>query len=89
MDDTADEVVKLLPRIPVAWQGLEAENWPILAGQGMVRADIRFERQASGSRLHIHVRAGDKIPALAVRLPTADGYAWKLSTDARDLELSA
>ena len=83
VDDTAADVVKILPRIPPTWQGLEAENWPILTSRGVVRADIRYENGI------LRVRAGDEIPALAVRLPSQNGYVWKQAANVRDLEFSA
>lgn len=89
VDDTADDVVRLLPRLPAAWEGLQSEDWPILTARGVVRANVRYERSGGRVVLQVRVRDGDEVPALAVRLPSAQGHAWKRAEGVRELELCA
>lgn len=77
VDDSTPGTVRILPRIPPGWQGIEADNWPILTSAGIVRAHIQFSRKGSGSQLTLALQPGERIADLLVRLPSAQGYVWR------------
>lgn len=77
VDDTALPSVRIIPRIPSSWKGVEASNWPIRTRRGIARAGIRFERQGTGGQLTLQVAPGQQIDDLKVRMPSADGYTWR------------
>src|SRR5450759_3097397 len=86
VDDSNPAEVRLIPRLPPTWQGMEAENWPILTSKGLIHASIRCERSAGNIHLVIKVIHGEAIPALAVRLFSAKGYTWKRAENVFALE---
>ena len=43
VDDLDPAFVRIIPRIPPDWNGVEAANWPIWTGHGIVRAHIQFK----------------------------------------------
>jgi hypothetical protein len=77
VDDTALPSVRIIPRIPSSWKGVEASNWPIRTRRGIARAGIRFERQGTGGQLTLPVAPGQQIDDLKVRMPSANGYTWR------------
>ena len=77
VDDTAPGEVKLVPRLPPTWQGAVAENWPIRTSRGVVRAEIRVEREGDDVHGSLRVRSGARIPRLAVRLVKGGQVAWQ------------
>ena len=48
VDDLDPNFVRIIPRIPPDWRGVEAGNWPIWTEHGMVRAHIQFEQRGTG-----------------------------------------
>ncbi len=52
---------------------MEAKNWPIHTDKGVVRADIRVEKQDGVTQFEFNVISGPAIEKLAVRLPDAQG----------------
>lgn len=83
VDDSSLKTVRLIPRIPDSWQGVEARNWPIRSRSGVVRADILFERKGSGGQFTLKVAPGEEIDDLEVRMPSKDGYVWHEKKHAR------
>jgi hypothetical protein len=83
MDDSALEYVRIIPRIPPDWKGVEARNWPIRTAHGIVRADIRFVQGADGGELTVKLTSGEKIDLLEVRMPSSHGYIWQKQKDVR------
>lgn len=77
VDDLEPEVVRLVPRIPPQWKGVEAENWPILTSHGIVRAHIQYERTGTGAQLKVQLAPGEKIAHIKVRMPSKNGYVWR------------
>jgi len=86
VDDTSRDCVKFMPRVPRSWAGVEAVNWPIRTAQGVVRADICYEKKGKGVVFSVKVASGKAIPNLAVRLPAANGYTWQTKTDVHKTE---
>jgi hypothetical protein len=82
VDDSALQNVRIIPRIPSNWQGVEAHNWPIRTSHGVVRADIRFEQKNGGGDLTVKLAPGEKIDSLQVRMPSSHGYIWQERKDA-------
>jgi hypothetical protein len=76
VDDTSPGLVKIIPRLPPSWQGVEAVNWPIRTSTGVVRANLRVERVDRGCRFSIQVQSGQNIPRLSVRLPVGAKFQW-------------
>ena len=83
VDDSSLETVRMIPRIPESWKGVEARNWPIRARSGVVRADILFERKGSGGTFSLKLAPGEAIDDLEVRMPSKDGYVWREMKHAR------
>jgi len=77
VDDSALLSVRIIPRIPSSWKGVEASNWPIRTRRGIARAEIRFERQRTGAQLTLKLASGQQIDDLKVRMPSANGYTWR------------
>jgi hypothetical protein len=67
IDDTQADQVLIRPRIPGHWQGYQAENWPILAGWRLLRADVAVKRTNGQWELSLSVGGGGSIPRLAVQ----------------------
>jgi hypothetical protein len=87
VDDTSAREVRIIPRVPPSWMGVEAKNWPIRTRSGVVRADIRFEKKGKGAELSLKVAAGQQIGNLKVRMPSAKGNVWQERKNARDLSM--
>jgi hypothetical protein len=77
VDDSALQSVRIIPRIPSSWKGVEANNWPIRTRRGIARAYILFERKGTGAQLTFKVTPGQQIDDLKVRMPSANGYTWR------------
>ena len=77
VDESTLSSVRIIPRIPPGWKGVEASNWPIRTRRGVARADIRFERQGTGAKLTLKLASGQQIDELKVRMPSANGYTWR------------
>ena len=81
VDDTSRREVKIIPRLPKSWKGVEALNWPIRTARGVVRADIRFEKKDGAGAFSIKVKSGGPIPELRVRMPLEKGFEWLTQED--------
>ncbi len=77
VDDHSPGYVRLVPRIPPGWKGVDASNWPIWADGRIVRAHIHFEQKGSGAELSLTLAPGQSIGDLEVRMPSSRGYVWK------------
>jgi hypothetical protein len=77
VDDLSPQTTLVLPRIPDSWTGIEAHNWPILTARGIARADIWFEKKATGGDFTLKLAPGQQIGDLKVRMPSKDGYVWR------------
>lgn len=87
VDDSSLEEVRILPRVPPSWKGVEARNWPIRTRSGVARADIRFENSGDGAEFSLKVVSGPTIGKLKVRLPSASGYVWQEKTEVREARI--
>ena len=76
VDDTAPQYVRIIPRIPDSWKGVEARHWPIRTRRSIVRADILFERKGTGAELTMKFPSGQHINDLQVRMPSKNGHVW-------------
>jgi hypothetical protein len=76
VDDLAPQYVRIIPRIPPSWKGVQTSNWPIRTGRGVVRARILFERKGTGAELTVKLAPGQVIDDLKVRMPSRNGYTW-------------
>jgi hypothetical protein len=76
VDDLAPENVRIIPRIPPSWKGVEARNWPVRTSRGVVRASVLFERRGTGAVLTLKLAPGQVIDDLKVRMPSGSGYTW-------------
>ena len=77
VDDSSLDVVRILPRIPKNWTGVEARNWPVRTRAGVVRADILFVQKGTGAEMTVKVAGGMQIDDLKVRMPSKNGYVWQ------------
>ena len=89
VDDTSLNQVRIIPRLPPSWSGYRAKNWPILTSNGIVRADISFERRGGLVKFNLRVIHGRAIPKLAVRLPEKNGPVWKNQDNVKKCEWAA
>jgi hypothetical protein len=87
VDDTSSQVMRIIPRLPASWKGVEAKNWPIRTSVGMARADIRYEKNHGGGLFHIRLTSGQPIPRLEVRMPTSKGFSWRAQENVSQTEL--
>jgi arylformamidase len=88
VDDTSPDEVKIIPRLPPSWQGMEARNWPIRTNSGLVRANIRIEKHDGVTQFSLTAISGPAIKKLAVRLPDAQGgtHSWYRYTNATKVD---
>lgn len=77
VDDHSSHQVNLIPRIPPAWKGVEAHNWPIRTSNGVVRADILYQKTGSAVELTLTLSPGEQIDDLKVRLPEKGRFVWR------------
>lgn len=77
VDDLTPGSVRIIPRIPSEWHGVEAANWPIWTGHAVVRAHLQFERKGTGAEFTLHLAPGQQIEDLKVRMPSKGGYVWR------------
>ena len=89
VDDTSLDQVRIIPRLPPSWSGYHAKNWPILTSNGVVRADITFERRHGMITFNLKVLQGGAIPRLAVRLPEKNGTVWKYQDNVKQCNWAA
>ena len=82
VDDSTRESVRIIPRLPPSWRGVEARHWPIRTRDGVVRADIHFEKKETGAELSLKLASGQRIGDLKVRMPSKNGYVWREQKDA-------
>jgi hypothetical protein len=83
VDDSTPAYLRIVPRIPLDWKGVEARNWPILTSHGVVRADIRFVQKNGGGELTVKLAPGEQIDDLKVRMPSPHGYVWQEKKNVR------
>jgi hypothetical protein len=83
VDDSSLKAVRIIPRLPDNWQGVEARNWPIRSRSGVVRADILFERKGTGGEFTLKLTPGEEVDSLEVRMPSKVGYVWRGKKHAR------
>ncbi len=89
VDDTSLAEVRIIPRLPPSWTGYTATNWPIRTPSGVVRADLSFETGNGKAIFHLHLKQGKDIPALAVRLPAANGTVWKREHNVKEINIES
>ena len=77
VDDLNPAFVRIVPRIPPDWKGVDAVNWPIWTGTAVVRAHIRFKRKGEGAQFTLQTSPGEQIGDLKVRMPSHKGYVWR------------
>jgi hypothetical protein len=75
VDDSRADEVRLVPRVPPSWTGVNAANWPIRTAAGVVRADIQVRREGDAQRVTLTVAGGKRLPRLAIRRGV--GSAWE------------
>jgi len=62
IDDSDPSNVRWVPRLPPAWQGVEASRWPVLTTGGLVYVDLRCERDGGGLRMDVTPLDGKLAP---------------------------
>lgn len=88
VDDYSSAEVKIIPRVPPSWSGYEVKNWPILTEKGLVRADIRYEKEQGVQRFMLKVIRPGRIGKLVVRFTSSDGIAWREGKNVRTVNWS-
>ena len=69
VDDHDPVRPRIIPRLPPAWIGYEAQNWPIMTSEGLVRANIHCERQGKTLQILVKAMDGGEIPNLGLKMP--------------------
>jgi hypothetical protein len=87
VDDLDSNFVRIIPRIPPGWKGVEAANWPIWTGHSIVRAHIHFERRGTGAVLTMSLAPGQQIDNLKVRMPSKSGYVWEEKRNVKSVRI--
>jgi hypothetical protein len=86
VDDTSTAELKILPRVPPSWSGYEASNWPMFTGGTVIRANLRFKKSDRQAVFSLKLSQGERIPSLAVRMPSKSGWFWERAKDISDIE---
>ena len=72
IDDIDPSQLKLMPRLPFGWTGLEVKQWPIRATSAgksvLTHLSTKLTRDEAGKRFDMDIRADDSIDALRLRL---------------------
>jgi hypothetical protein len=76
VDDSSTAVVDMLPRLPGSWTSMEARDWPILTGRGIVRGHHVYQG-GCGNDAGYPLAKGERIGKLRVWLPSGHGYVWR------------
>jgi hypothetical protein len=87
VDDLEPGHVRIVPRIPPDWKGVEAKDWPIRTSHGIVRAHIQFDSKGTGAKLTLQLRPNQRISDLKVRMPSKTGYVWRERKDVNKIVL--
>ena len=77
VDDHSLSEVDVIPRMPPGWEGVEADNWPILTNRGVVRAKILYRRMNDGGEFTLALAPNEVIDDLKVRMPGKSGFVWR------------
>jgi hypothetical protein len=77
VDDHSLNEVDVIPRIPIGWEGVEADNWPILTNRGVVRAKVLYRRMNDGGEFTLMLAPHEVIDDLKVRMPGKSGFIWR------------
>ncbi len=73
IDDRYSDTVRIVPRLPASWTGVEARDWLVKTTSGVVRMNMMFEKKLDGGfALRLQVEDGKSIPRLAVRFPNGN-----------------
>ena len=90
VDPTATGVVRLVPRLPLCINRIEAKHWPLLTSAGIIRADLTIARDSSGMlSVTCAVLDGALIPQLLIRWSTPAGHRTKTFANVSRLTVTA
>lgn len=67
LDDSDPAHLRWVPRLPPAWQGMQATAWPVLTPHGLVRAALRCERTPGGLDCAITGADGKPLEGVVIR----------------------
>jgi hypothetical protein len=85
VDDHSQSEVDVIPRLPPGWEGVEADNWPILTSRGVVRARILYRKTDDGAEFTLTLAPKQQIDLLRVRMPAKNGYDWREQNQVRSV----
>jgi len=77
VDDHDPGQVQFIPRLPPAWNGYQAENWPILTSSGLAHYNLHCERRGESLSLDLEHQDGPELMEYKVRIPVKHGWIWK------------
>jgi hypothetical protein len=76
LDDHTLDPVRLLPRLPAGWTRAEAAELPVRTAEGHGLLDISIDADEGRGIVRVQVHASAPLPALEVRLGTAECPQW-------------
>ena len=78
IDDRDTHIVYFIPRLPDTWKIAEADNWPILTKNGVIKTSIYFEKKDSNRYIFkFKTLCKEKTPCLIIK--TLDGKYAKFN----------
>lgn len=70
VDGRYSDRVKLVPRLPDSWNGVQANHWLMKTENGLVYVDMRFEKKSVGEyEMTLKIEDGKTIPLISIRFP--------------------
>ncbi len=69
LDDHDPSRPRIIPRLPPDWSGYEAENWPVLTAEGLIRVSIKCTRENGNLKIDLKAISGELPANFDIRLP--------------------
>lgn len=93
IDDIDPAQLKLMPRLPIGWTGLEVKQWPIRTTCGgksvLTHLSTKLSRDEDGRRFDMSIRSDDSIDACRVRTGPFPSAATTISVTVNGKDTSA
>lgn len=87
IDDRPGEPLRLVPRLPAGWNGMEAREWPVLLPEGLARANITMSNGSEGMHFSLVPADGRRVPQVHLRLGGSGRFVRQSFSDVNRLDL--